>query len=324
MKTYIQTPELSIAEVGKGGSSAIGKAAILTFYPERQRIVVGYDMSNQPMGWGRESLERTETPDGVVLVPVREPIERFRSACAQTRIENVDDLLTKIETQALVSGGRPDRKITWDKHFHFRPTVDYTTDLTVKLYKFPEQIDDLAAEAGLPVPLPSVNDSASNNPPKPVLTPEQLARVEVIYADDIALYNSITTAGQEFVGEVTPPEPTTDEAKAAKILELEAARYQAEIAGTIVAALGGAFVRTDKETQNELGKALALLTIDPTFEIDWKFPDGTIVHLAKAQIEAVAQEVFSHVQQTRTDYKVKAEAVAVATTQEELESITWL
>lgn len=130
----------------------------------------------------------------------------------------------------------------------------------------------------------------------------------------------------ESVGEWVIDPITTEEfntAKAEKIKELEAARYDAEISGTTVAELGNATVLTDKETQSELGKALAVLTINPTLEINWKFPDGSIILLDKTAIEAVAQSVFNHVQQTRDDYKTKVEAVSAATTQEELTSIVW-
>lgn len=321
MKTYIKTPSLAIAEIGKGGSSAIGQAVLHTFLPEKVPVWGGADPMNTPSSWGRDRVTRTETPDGIVLVPVREPVERFRSACAQTRITDVDDLLTKIENQAhLGTSYVIERGITWDKHFHFRPTVDYTVDLTVKLYKFPEQIDELAAEAGLPVPLPTVNDSNSNNPPKPDLTASQLARVEAIYADDIALYNSITTAGQEFVGAVTPPTPATEEDKALKRSEINTSQKLAEYAGIEV---GGMAVRTDKDTQRTLADARSFAKDDPDFYMDWKLGDGAFVRLTSNTVVALASAVLSHVQATRTKESELNTLISEATTLEELNRIIW-
>lgn len=115
---------------------------------------------------------------------------------------------------------------------------------------------------------------------------------------------------------------TLDEAKAAKIRELESARYQAEVAG--IELPDGKFVRTDKETQAELGKALSIIsTVNPALEIDWKFPSGEVLHMDATQIQEIAGVVFTHVQQTRTAYKDKAALVEAATTKDELDAITW-
>lgn len=115
---------------------------------------------------------------------------------------------------------------------------------------------------------------------------------------------------------------TLEEAKAAKIRELEAARYQAEIAGITLP--GGQPIRTDKETQAELGKALSIIsTVNPALEIDWKFPDGTVERLDAATVQQIAGAVFAHVQATRTAYKTLAAQVAAATTKSELKPIAW-
>lgn len=112
------------------------------------------------------------------------------------------------------------------------------------------------------------------------------------------------------------------EAKALKIKELEASRYQAEVAGITLP--DGKEVRTDKETQAELGKALSVIaTVNPALEIDWKFPSGEVVPMDVAQIQQIAGAVFAHVQATRTAYKEKAALVADATTKDELNAIIW-
>ena len=77
----------------------------------------------------------------------------------------------------------------------------------IKLYRFPSDLDALATEAGLSLPLPNID--GDNDPgAKPVLSQAQVARVQAIYADDIALYESIAEAGQEFDPAAPPvPEP---------------------------------------------------------------------------------------------------------------------
>ena len=292
MKKFKLINNHAVAVNRRVASTSIGEAAVDKYLPDAKSKITFPEGATFFNWMGLLPTVTAEDAHPVVAL-IRSPLDRFKSACLHEGISAAEGL-AKTGT------------------VHFTLQSDLLVDGTA-LYRYETDFDEFVSLLGLDA-VGSSNESTGDLE----LTNDEQAEFESIYAADIALYDSITEAGQTYT--IT----ATNEAKAAKIRELEAARYQAEIAGTTVAALGGAFVRTDKETQNELGKALALLTIDPTFEIDWKFPDGTIVHLAKAQIEAVAQEVFSHVQQTRTDYKVKAEAVAVATTQEELESITWL
>ena len=201
---YLITPTANIADIGKVGSSSLSYAILKTFHPEKEIVWEGADPANTPNHLGRNRIPRTETPELTVLVPVRDAVERFRSACSQSRIEDVDALLTKLETGGVL---RNDNKAI--ESFHFRPQSDYLyPDSTVKLYRFPEDFDALGTEGGLPVPLPVINDGDSQNPPKPNLTAEQITRLEAIYADDIALRDSIATAGQELIVPPAPPAPT--------------------------------------------------------------------------------------------------------------------
>jgi len=301
---YYNYNDTDIALIGKSGSSAIGKAitlAIKPYYEVRGSEENVAKINNAPGVW-QGIAPKTETPANPII-PVRDPVERFRSACAQ-------DGRTAEEQLAKVEAG--------DFTLHTRPTSDWLTE-SCRLVKFPEHVDYIAAELGLDE-IPAVNDSESNNGPKPDLTADELARVQAVYADDIALYESITEAGQAYTAS---PKAATDEAKATKIREFESARWREEISGTTVAALGDAFVHTDKETQSELGKALAFMVVDPLFEIDWRFPDGTIVRLEANNIKAVAQTVFTHVQATRTKFKEKVALVAAASTSAELAALTW-
>ena len=59
----------------------------------------------------------------------------------------------------------------------------------VTYFHFPDQLNDCAEWLGLPTPVPQLNEEAEES--KPILTPEQEARVREIYADDIALWESL-------------------------------------------------------------------------------------------------------------------------------------
>ena len=299
---YIQSGSAYFALNFKAATSSIARAIVSAHYPDIEDNLV--NNTSYPEGvtidnsrW-HSQLPKTETPDGDVILIVRDPVERFRSACAETG---------KTPDEALSEQGQ--------KNNHLWPTSRLLVD-GCKLYRFEADLDDAANALGLTLPLPNID---GGNDAKPTLTPEQLSRVQAIYADDIALYESITTAGQEWIA---PPVPATDEMRAAKIGELERARWDAEVAGITLP--DGRFVRTDKETQAELGKALGIIgTINPALEIDWKFPSGEVVKLDADQIQQIANAVFSHVQATRTKFKEKSAEVQAAGTQAEVESISW-
>ena len=93
---------------------------------------------------------------------------------------------------------------TRDSHFWLQSRL--LEGNLIKLYRFPSDLDALATEAGLSLPLPNI-DGDNDPSAKPVLSQDQVARVQAIYADDIALYESITEAGQEFAPAEPPPVP---------------------------------------------------------------------------------------------------------------------
>ena len=107
-------------------------------------------------------------------------------------------------------------------------------------------------------------------------------------------------------------------AKAAKIKQLRAARDAVEFGGIT---FNGLPVQTDMVTQARLTSALSLVALNPATVIKWEFPDGSIVDLDKATIEALAAAVFGHVQQTRTDFAAAKALVEAAATVEELTAI---
>jgi hypothetical protein len=107
-------------------------------------------------------------------------------------------------------------------------------------------------------------------------------------------------------------------AKAAKINQLRAARDAVEFGGIT---FNGLPVQTNMVTQARLTSALSLVALNPATVIKWEFPDGSIVDLDKATVEALAAAVFGHVQQTRTDFAAAKALVDAAATAEGLHAI---
>ena len=100
-----------------------------------------------------------------VGIVVRNPIERFRSMCAH----------------------RPDRSL--DEHLA-QPSYDpLPKGSFVRYFRFEDQLDAAAEWLGLPTPLPQ--EDATDPASKPALTPEHEARVRELFADDIALWESL-------------------------------------------------------------------------------------------------------------------------------------
>ena len=112
---------------------------------------------------------------------------------------------------------------------------------------------------------------------------------------------------------------TVTEAKAAKKSEIAAARYAAEIAGVTV---GGATVRTDRESQSLITGAALKALQDAEYVCSWK-TDAGFVELSAPQILAIADAVRAHVQSC---FDHEADLVALidaAGTLEDLEAVTW-
>lgn len=116
-------------------------------------------------------LAEDEPAEGLCCL-VRDPVERFRSACARQGV-SVEQGLELSETDV-----------------HFWP-LNYMGLLEegVTHFKFPSQINGCAEWLGLETPVPALN--AESDAGKPTLTAAQEAAVRELYADDIALWNSL-------------------------------------------------------------------------------------------------------------------------------------
>jgi len=116
-------------------------------------------------------LQSDEPSDGLCCM-VRDPVERFRSACARQGVTVEEGL------------GRQDS----DVHFWSLAHMGLLAE-GVRHFRFPDQLDACAEWLGLETPVPPTNDEPESN--KPILTPEQETAVRAAYAADIALWESL-------------------------------------------------------------------------------------------------------------------------------------
>ena len=129
--------------------------------------------------------------------------------------------------------------------------------------------------------------------------------------------------------------PTEDEIASVKLealkirkpMTLGNKRYHEEIAGFTLSetdtVLDGKFVRTDERSQQKISDGLLLATRDPdNFSRDWKFSD-TWVELNAELMILIATKFEEFQQATRAKLKAKEEAVASATSIEDVQAITW-
>lgn len=114
----------------------------------------------------------TDEPANGLCCMVRDPVERFRSACARQGVsvaEGLDRQHSDVHFWSLSSMGLLEQGMTY--------------------FRFPDQLDDCAEWLGLETPVPQTNDEQESS--KPTLTQEQENIVRQIYADDILLWESL-------------------------------------------------------------------------------------------------------------------------------------
>jgi hypothetical protein len=116
-------------------------------------------------------LQADEPAEGLCCL-VRDPVERFRSACARQGV-SVEEGLARRDA---------------DVHFWTLDSMGLLAE-GVDHFAFPAQIDACAEWLGLETPVPQLNGEPEEA--KPVLTAEQEAAVRAAYAADIALWESL-------------------------------------------------------------------------------------------------------------------------------------
>ena len=193
--SYFITPNYSVAFIPKSGCSTISRAVIKAFQTEEELLITS---ASYPVGKNPDNsmwqgfVKREKYPSKPILAMIRNPIERFRSAMAQFHALDVNTVIDSlINGSKFVSGTVRAREINASTNSHFKPQILWV-DASTKLYKFPEHVNEAAVEIGFILPLPQINAAHFT---KPTLNEQQTAILEAYYAEDIVLFNSITSPG---------------------------------------------------------------------------------------------------------------------------------
>lgn len=111
-------------------------------------------------------------------------------------------------------------------------------------------------------------------------------------------YDTLTVDGEkpsqaDFDALPWPPVPTLNEAKAAKLAELAALRWEREVGGIT---FQGVHIKTDERTQATLHAARTWAKEDPNFTVNYKAGDGLFIPANAEMIIAIADLAKLHVQ----------------------------
>lgn len=192
---YFDAGNAAVAINPKAGSSTLAREIIRVHHPDQESLVT------TPPGEGKgtayppgksadttrlhflvpkvEALERE-----VTIIPVRDPVERFRSACAESNRDDVDAVIEDLKENRI------------PRNSHFWNQVRLLQGNKAKLYKFPDHFPQLLEEIGVGPDVVDIHQR-DNRIEKPELTEAQVAAVKELYADDVRLFESINEPGQE-------------------------------------------------------------------------------------------------------------------------------
>jgi len=160
MGNILRTPNgNAVLMTPRSGSHSLARAALMHYWPQLSGNGDDHPAALLPSD---EGWDGTNASVGLI---VRNPVERFRSMCAH----------------------RPER--TLEEHLARPAYGPLPRGNFARYFRFETELDAAAEWLGLPTPLPQ--EDATDEAAKPVLTPEQEARVREIYADDIALWESL-------------------------------------------------------------------------------------------------------------------------------------
>lgn len=238
---YYSTPKYSVALNAKVASSSMARAIIRQFQPKQDWLIrtaafpPGVTAETRQWHW---MAHGKATPDKPVVLLVRDPVDRFITACQQVGIrkQDVDAAIESLVNDAPFARSKPDdvsqadydkRKAKRDGRMakrlalrerriangkpvrpvrrpdHLRDDVHFLHQHKYAVgqttcFRFPRDIAAAAALIGIDAPMPEANKAKRE---KPTLTKKQEAAVRAYYAADQALFDAITQAGYVY----TPP-----------------------------------------------------------------------------------------------------------------------
>jgi hypothetical protein len=196
MTHYFDTPKFCVALNAKCGSSSLARAIIRQFQPRQEWLIrtaafpAGKTAADRQWHW---MCKGKATPDKPVVLLVRDPVERFASACQQTGQEDIDAAIDSLVKDKPVNG-----KARMGRPGHLRDDVHFCKQSEcvcgeTHLFRFPDHLPQAAALIGLEGELPKANEAKR---PKPKLTKAQEAKVRAYYAEDQSLFESIKQPGK--------------------------------------------------------------------------------------------------------------------------------
>jgi hypothetical protein len=166
-------------------------------------------------------------------------------------------------------------------------------------------------------PTPETQEITATVPNPAYVDPETTPDVPEIIEE-----TQIVTGPERYA--IGPVELDADEtplvlAKRAKLGEIAAARYEAEVGGITVSSMT---IKTDRESQALITGAALAATLDNTYTCRWKTEQG-FVTLNAATVISVAQAVRAHVQACFDREAELAATIEAATTVEEVQAVEY-
>ena len=229
---YYSTPNYSVALNAKVGSSTMARLIIKRFYPKEHtkinyaRFPNGITENQKQWHW---MCPGSPIPDKPIVLMVRNPVDRFITACQQINIkpEDIDTAIDSLVDDNAFLRTREDIKVSKQlanlekrnskkleirqsridqglpvrdfKRFgylrddvHFLHQHKYVQKETY-IFKFPDHLAECLSFIGINSEPILINKAKRD---KPTLSPDQTNLVENYYNKDIELFNSINQPGQ--------------------------------------------------------------------------------------------------------------------------------
>ena len=168
-----------LAFIPRTGSTAWGQAILDKFYPKDKIRQQKTDTPDNTLAIPQFFIPSERDPKGTVFGVIRNPIERFRSGFSRAAHgKTVDEIIAVMQTSKVIN-------------IHIRPITSQFESFKgeIKWYKHESGLIDLAKDIGLDS-VPDIQNESDEND-KPTLTEEQIQKLNVVYAKDIELYNSL-------------------------------------------------------------------------------------------------------------------------------------
>ena len=159
-----------LALVARAGSHSLFSAILAEFYGDIRPPENDHPFRVTP---NLTDMALTGTLGRNIAVMVRDPVERFRSACARQKTKVGEGLLLRDK----------------DVHFWSLESMGVLGDEFVH-FKFPQQLQECASWLGINKKVLLLNSEPESK--KPILSSEEIQKVSEAYAEDIHFWRSLT------------------------------------------------------------------------------------------------------------------------------------